>query len=263
MINFLLKTSRIGILLVAACLVAMIALADWATGTSFSLGVLYIVPMMLGGLVLRPPETAALALFCAFLRSGFDVPSSRAEAILRFVFALLSYFASGLFVTALVRNRKLVEEHLAETRRHLTKIQIEQELRQEAEEQLRALVAGSPAAIMTLDSKGIVLAANDAASSLFAIPSGQSLLGRPIVNHLPVLFDALRLENIPEDFRTAAQCQGRRVNGEIFLAHTWFSSYSTPEGSRLAAIIVDSSEEMRDREEQNLRQLHKSKTNRS
>jgi signal transduction histidine kinase len=48
------------------------------------------------------------------------------------------------------------------------------------------------------------------------------------------------------------------MNGEIFLAHTWFSSYATPDGKRLAAIVVDSSEEMRDREEQNLRQLQRS-----
>ena len=33
-----------------------------------------------------------------------------------------------------------------------------------------------------------------------------------------------------------------------------FSSYATPQGMQLAAIVVDSSEEMRDREEQNLQQ---------
>jgi signal transduction histidine kinase len=67
--------------------------------------------------------------------------------------------------------------------------------------------------------------------------------------------DALRFDPGPEGLRTAAQCQGRRENGEIFSAHTWFSSYSTPHGARLAAIVVDSSEEMRDREEESLRQL--------
>jgi signal transduction histidine kinase len=51
------------------------------------------------------------------------------------------------------------------------------------------------------------------------------------------------------------QCYGRRENGEVFLANTWFSTYRRPEGTRLAAIVVDSSDEMRDREEQSLRQL--------
>jgi two-component system sensor kinase FixL len=41
----------------------------------------------------------------------------------------------------------------------------------------------------------------------------------------------------------------------MFLADTWFSTYQDSAGGRLAAIVVDSSEEMRDREEQNLRQL--------
>src|SRR5260370_39155842 len=75
---------------------------------------------------------------------------------------------------------------------------------------------------------------------------------------MAVLSDALQLDSAPEGFRTAAKCQGRRANGDIFLAHTWFSSYPAPKGTRLAAIVVDSSEEMRDREEQNLRLLHKS-----
>ena len=51
------------------------------------------------------------------------------------------------------------------------------------------------------------------------------------------------------------KCQGRRDNGEIFLAHIWFSAYRSPGGKRLAAIVVDSSEEMRDREEEGLHHL--------
>jgi two-component system sensor kinase FixL len=258
MIEFFLRAGKIKILAAAGCLIAMIAFTDWAVGSTFSLGVLYILPMMLGALVLGRPETAALALFCAFLRSLFDTPSTRLEVVLRFVFASVSYFASGLFVTALVRNRQFVAEHLRLMREHVTRIEREHALRREAEEQLRVLVASSPAGILTLNASGNVVAANDAAINLFAIPKGESLLGRAILDYLPVLSDALQLENAPEGFRTAAQCQGRRANGDIFFAHTWFSSYSAPEGTRLAAIVVDSSEEMRDREEENLRLLHKS-----
>jgi two-component system, LuxR family, sensor kinase FixL len=243
-----LEAGRTKVLLVTLGLTALIAFLDWSVGNTISLGVLYIFPMMLGALVMRWPGTALLALLCAFLRSRFDVPSSQVEAALRFAFASLSYFVSGLFVMAVVRNRRQVADHLA-------KIQQEQELRREAEEQLRVLVASSPAAILTVDHRGVVLAANRAADTLFAMPEGQTLQGRTIGSYLPVLLDALSLRNIPEDFRTAAQCQGRRENDEIFLANTWFSSYAAPEGARLAAIVVDSSEEMRDREEQNLRQL--------
>jgi two-component system sensor kinase FixL len=243
-----LKAGRPRLLLATAVLVIFIAFADWRVGNTVSLGVLYILPMMLGALVLRPAETAALAILCSFLRSSFDVPSSHAEKILRFAFASLAYFTSGLFVTALVRNRELVVENLS-------RVQHEQTLRREAEEQLRALVESSPAAILTLDHRGVVLAANRAAKSLFAIPEEQALPGRVIASYLPLLSDALHINVAAEGFRTAAQCYGRREDGEVFLANTWFSTYPGPEGTHLAAIVVDSSEEMRDREEENLRQL--------
>ena len=243
-----LEAGRTKVVLIALGLTAVIAFLDWSVGNTFSLGVLYIFPMMLGALVMKWPEAALLSLLCAFLRSLFDTPGSRAEVLLRFAFASVSYFVSSLFVMVLVRNRRLVADHL-------TKIQQEQELRREAEEQLRLLVASSPAAILTVDHRGVVLAANRAADTIFGIPEGQTLQARTIGSYLPVLLDALSLRSVPEDFRTAAQCQGRRENGEIFLANTWFSSYAAPEGARLAAIVVDSSEEMRDREEQNLRQL--------
>jgi two-component system sensor kinase FixL len=248
MIALCLRAGRAKVLSATAVLALIVALADWAVGNTVSLGVLYILPMMLGAVILGPVEIAGLALVCASLRARFDVPSSYPEALLRFAFASLAYFASGLFVTALVRNRELVVEHLA-------KIEREQELRREAEQQLSVLVESSPAAILTLDRHGTILAANRAAKSLFLIGEADAIEGRPIAPYLPLLADALRLESGAETFRTAAQCQGRRDNGELFLADTWFSSYLTSEGARLAAIVVDSSEEMRDREEQNLKQL--------
>src|SRR5260370_5619866 len=204
--------------------------------------------MMLGATVLSPFEVAALAVLCSILRSLFDLPSPHMEALLRFIFAALAYAASGLFVAGLIRNRELMLEHLARIRR-------EQELRREVEEQLKVLVESSPAAILTTDSAGTVLASNKAAHLLFQIPEGASLPGCRIGDYIPLLADALKLDSGPEGFHTAAQCQGRRNNGEIFLAHTWFSSYATPLGARLAAIVVDLSEEMRDREEEGLRQL--------
>jgi hypothetical protein len=68
----------------------MIAIIEWAAGNALSLGVMNILPMILGELVLRWRETAALALLCAFLQSRFDVPGTRLEVTLRFVFASIS-----------------------------------------------------------------------------------------------------------------------------------------------------------------------------
>jgi len=241
------ERKRSAVLLLTAGLLVVASLADWVVG-HISLGVLYMLPMMSGALFLEPLELALLALVCAFVRSRFDYPGTNIELGLRFVFAALSYFTCGLFVAALVRNRRMTSQHLA-------RVQSEQALRKVAEDQLRLLVAGSPAAILTIDNRGLVAAANNAAESLFAIPSGEHLIGRSIDKHLSVLSDALKLGNIVDGFRTSAQCMGHRANGEVFQADTWFSSYVAPEGICLAAIVVDSSEEMRDREEQNFRRL--------
>jgi PAS domain S-box-containing protein len=230
-IAFFLRGSKVRVLAITAALIVLIAAADWSVGNRASLGVLYILPMMLGARVLAPWQTVALALICSSLRSWFDIAGSPpVEMLLRFIFASLTYAGSGLFVTALIRNREL-------------------------EEQLKILVESSPAAILTTDGCGKVLAANRAADSLFLIAKKETLKGRRIPDYVPLLGDALTMAVRQEHFRTTAQCQGRKDNGEIFLAQVWFSSYPTPEGARLAAIVVDSSEEMRDREEQELRQL--------
>jgi len=142
MIRRLLHTGKPTILLWTASLVALSTVADWATGDNISLAALYILPMMLGAVVLRPVEVAIFAVFCSYLRSWFDVPGPPADLALRFVFAALAYFLSGLFVTALLRNQQ-------QAVRHLEQIQMEQGLRHEAEEQLRVLAESSPAAILT------------------------------------------------------------------------------------------------------------------
>jgi signal transduction histidine kinase len=228
--------------------IALIALADWRIGNRASLGLLYILPMMVAATVLPPAATVALAFVCALLRSAFDLPSPGIEVFLRFAFAVVAYTGCGLIVTGLIRNRETALEHLDRVRR-------EQDLRRHFEEQLQVLVESSPAAILTLDATGCVLASNKAAKLLLMLPEGETLVGRSIGPYIPFLMDALRYDPGPAGLRTAAQCQGRRDNGEIFSAHTWFSSYATPHGARLAAIVVDSSEEMRDREEESLRQL--------
>ena len=245
MIGLVLGASRVKALSVTVVLITAIATADWYIGNRASLGPFYMLPVMLAAMVLSPAQVVALALGCSVLRSIFDLPSPPVERLLRFIFATLAYAGSGSFVAALIRNRELVVQHLDRLRR-------EQKLRQEAEEQLALLVESSPAAILTTDSAGAVLASNNAAAALFL---SDSLVGKRIGDYVPLLADALRFRAAPQDFRAGAQCQGRRENGEIFLAQTWFSSYATPHGARLAAIVVDASEEMRDREEDGLQQL--------
>src|SRR6185312_7511112 len=96
-----LKAGRAKVVALVASLLVLIAFADWEMGDRGSLGVLYILPMTIGAMICGPFETFLLASMCAFLRAWFDVPAPNAEVILRFMFALLAYFACGLFVIAL------------------------------------------------------------------------------------------------------------------------------------------------------------------
>src|SRR5262249_26375321 len=150
-------------------------------------------------------------------------------------------------VYELVRSRQIALQHLEE-------IENESKARREAEEQLEVLVQSSPAAIFTMDSGGRVLLANDAAHRLLALEPG-TLAGRSIRDFLPALMNVPAPDNNRPSFRTAMQCRGRTNDGEAFLADIWFSTYRTAAGPRLAAMVVDSSEDLRNREELNLHQL--------
>jgi PAS domain S-box-containing protein len=234
---FCVHAGRPHVLAVAAGLTALIALADWQVGLDISLGILYIVPMVLAALAVRKRWLVPMALLCALLRMLFDSPRLPIETVMRFAFATIAYTSAGLFVAAAMRTRE------------------EQALRVEAEGQLEALAASSPAGILTVDERGTILAANTAVREVFGISAEAEMRGLSVAPFLPVLSDALALDTGSIPFRTSAQCQGRRANGEAFLADIWFSTYRTAHGRRLAAIVIDSSEEMRTREEQNARQL--------
>ncbi|MGO8983602.1 MAG: ATP-binding protein [Terriglobales bacterium] len=148
----------------------------------------------------------------------------------------------------MIRNRRI-------TMLHVEELEAQIKLRQDAEEQLRSLVESSPAAIVTIDSTGNVLLANEAAQHLLA-PEGEPLQGRAINSYLPALQTVLKTQQ-SRVFRTTLQCTGQRSDGEVFLAGVWFSTYSTIMGSRLAAIIVDLSEDLRNREDLSLDHLLK------
>jgi signal transduction histidine kinase len=82
-----------------------------------SLGVLYIIPMVLASVSMGDGETTVLALLCAILSWWGYTSASRIDAALYFIFSFISYACVAYFVTGLLRghrmaidNRKLVEE---------------------------------------------------------------------------------------------------------------------------------------------------------
>jgi PAS domain S-box-containing protein len=115
-------------------------------------------------------------------------------------------------------------------------------------------VDSSPAAIITTSSNGCVLLANDAADRLFGLEPGK-LPGRPIREFLPSLINVPAVDSSRQAFRTAMQCRGRKADGEVFQADVWFSTYVTGAGPRLAAMVLDTSEDLRIHEESSFHQM--------
>ena len=241
------RKNRALFLVAAALLIVLIATIDWLTKPYISIGFLYLFPIMLIAGFLPRWQITVVALVCAVLQEVFsNLPSN--EAITRLVMASAGFVGTGLFVSEIIRNRQIALEHVEEVETH-------SKLRQEAEEQLRILVESSPAAIVTIDASGQILLANEAAQNLFA-PGDNSITGQSIAEFLPALQSAVQTPGARQ-FHTELRCRGKRKNGEAFLAAVWFSTYATRLGPRLAAIIVDLSEDLRDREDLSLDHLLK------
>jgi len=211
--------NRMVVLLTSAGIVLVIAVVDWWTKPYVSLGFLYLFPIMLAAGFLPGWAIVFMGIACALLSERFS-NLDPADAPLRTSFEALALAGSGLFISEVLRNRRL---------------------RLASQERLRVLVETSPAAIVTVDERGFIELANHAAAELLA-PRDGHLIRQPIAAFLPELHRALRWEEGPQ-FRTSMQCRGHRGNGESFLADVWFSSYKEGPTRKLAAIIADVTEE--------------------
>jgi two-component system, LuxR family, sensor kinase FixL len=210
--------NRTPVLLVSAAIIATVAAIDWWTKPYVSLGFLYLFPIILMAAFLPRWVVALLAVVCAILAETF---SSLEPSFVRLTFETLALGGCGLFVAELIRNRRLT---LA------------------AQARLEALVETSPAAIVTVDERGLIELANQAAAELL-VPRENTLIGTPIAAFLPELHHALRWEEAPQ-FRASMQCQGHRANGESFTADVWFSTYKEGSTPKVAAIIAEVTEEL-------------------
>jgi two-component system, LuxR family, sensor kinase FixL len=248
-VDSLLEAPDATVLAISVSLVVVVAILDWLIH-SLSFGVLYCVPIVLASTRLKHWQVLVFAALCAVLRESFAPFGWGEYAVTVFVLVFTGLSGVGLFACEVARNRKLTLSHLNEMREQVAR-------RREAEQQLRTLIETSPAAIVTLDGSGRVELANRAAHALFGFTEGE-LQGREIGMFLPVVNDVVRSEPEQQPYRTATSCRARRVNGESFLACVWFATYPTRSGTRLAAIVTDASEDLRDWQETSLQNLLRS-----
>jgi two-component system sensor kinase FixL len=223
----------------AAFLIALIAICDWRVEINATLGFLYIFPMMLLGTVLDWWQLVLAALFCTLLSDRLDPFPMEMESA-RDVLIFLTLAVTGLLSFSLTRSYRREKERLADQRA--------------AEEQLKFVIETSPAAILTMTASGEILLGNPAAHRLLGLAK-DSLSGKKISRYIPALGSIPSVDETAKIFRTEMQTRGQRDDGEVFLADIFFSTYSTPAGPRLAAMVLDTSEDLREREEASLQQL--------
>lgn len=241
----LLQGKRGVVLARAAALIAAIALVDWRFEVNISFGFLYLFPMLMVGSCLDRWQIGMVAALCTGLSEAFDpFPWDATAGIPRLVLTCAAFFGAGLYVYESARNRRLASQHMQEIEREI-------DLRRDAEEQLEFLIESSPAAIFTADARGRILLANEAAHRQLGLDPGK-LVGENIGQFLPALKAVPPPEGAFPFFRTAMECRCHRESGEVFLAQIWFSTYRTVSGPRLAAMVIDVSEELRDRQESSL-----------
>jgi DNA-binding CsgD family transcriptional regulator len=213
------RRNRGPVLLVSGIVILTIAIFDWWTKPYFSLGFLYLFPIMVAAGFLPRWATIALGIGCALLSERFS-NLDPSDAHIRLGFEALALCGCGLLTSEVLRNRRLSLE---------------------GQERIRVLVETSPAAIVTVNERGLIELSNDAATELLAPRDGR-LVGEPVAAFLPELHRALRPEDGPQ-FRASMQCRGHRGTGESFLAEVWFSTYKEGSAPKLAAIIADVSED--------------------
>jgi two-component system sensor kinase FixL len=241
-----LASSTTSVVIAAGALIAAIALIDRRVNLSF--GLFYVFPIILLGTVLPRWQVALVASLCTWLTDLFNpFPFVAAVSIPQDVLVFAALAGTGIVAHELTRSRRREIDHLQAVEREMAG-------RRGAEEQLTFLINTSPAAILTMSADGEILLANAAAHRLFGVPGGQ-LSGRKIDRYIPALGRVRAGGEAAQTFQTDMQCRGEREHGEVFPANVFFSTYDTTWGPRLAAMVVDTSADLLEREESNLEQL--------
>ena len=229
------ETHRIAVSAIASSMVAGIAFLDYQF-FNVTIGYLYVFPILLSAAALNTLLIVAFAIACAVLQQLFD-PAGL--SISRLVVVMLGFVMTGFFAAELNQRRRLLADHLQE--------------RREADIRLRVLIETSPLAILTLDDSGRIVLANESARELLGFEREPG--GELVQPYLPILERLLHSNRSSINIRTNVECSGRRVNGDVFMAHVWLSTYRTSSGSALAAVIWDASENLRDREDAGLNSM--------
>jgi two-component system sensor kinase FixL len=215
--------------------IASIAFADWRIGPNISLGVLYLLPLSLMAPRLTRAEIVSTAIACAGLFELFNPFAADAHLFARLLMACLAFAGTSLFIRELALDHRRALEH-------------EAGLRLRAEQQARLVVESSLAALIATDAAGRIVLANEAAHSLFGFQPG-ALAGAAAGDLLPELQPSVCSVQTGIS-RRIIECTARHRDGTRFFAQVWIAAIPTDGGPLTAALVFDSSDNRRSREEE-------------
>jgi len=243
-------SERLLIVVLAGVATLLLSWLDRHVHHSVPLPLIYLFPMAIISMVGRRWEVLiAAAVFMVVAEYSDIFRWNSTQGVARDSLYFMAYAAEGMYITEMLSKRRI-------ERSHVDRLTHEVAARKEAEEQLQLLIDCSSAAILTADHSGKIVQANEAAARLFTADSQQSArLDGSLDSLLPALGRVPISADGPKSMRTMLQCQGFRSNREPFVADVWFSTYKTPKGMRMTAVVADVSEEFRSREESNLEQV--------
>ena len=214
----------------SAGLIVLIAWVDWLLPT-ISIGFLYLVPVLLCAGVLNTAQILTLAVFCGILREVFD-PLEWAPGAGGRPGGYPGFAMTGLFVVQLNQRRRLLLE-LAERTRSVCAAK---------EMQVRILVETSRSRSDAGSQRQVVLANESARQILgFDQESIQERTSKPACSSSTACCTAIgpRQTCAP----TWIRASGATAKSS---SRMWLSTYDF--NARLAAVVWDASENLRDRE---------------
>ncbi len=224
---------------VSAVTILAIALTDWLIEPNVSLGVLYLLPLVLLAVRVDRLPLLAVCLLCAILRQVFGPYQLDSETIPRFLLTLTAYAGISLFVNQLVRSRREVVLMLEQLR-------AEAAARSQSEARLQAILESTPVGVLVLDPIGRVLVANQAAKELLGLADpSQSAQQTEIGSYVPGLVNFLNLPGNPDGTLTL-ELPAWRSREEQFLARFWVARFSTGPERIVAVAFTDISEQVHD-----------------
>lgn len=241
--------SRRAVLTRAALLIAAIAVIDRLVIAQVPLQFLYLLPMLMIGAVAGRGPIIAASLLCTTLAELYsDLKWDPRTGTSRDLLYFAAFLGTGLFMREFNEGKRAAIDNFHQ-------IEQERDARREAEEQLNILIESSPVAILTADSTGSILMANDAAYRMLGVQHDQ-LLGKLVYGYLPALTNVSPNDmGQQQPLRAVMQARGQREDGDAFLADISFATYYTDSGPRLAVMVLDASEDLRTHEVSGLHQV--------